>query len=546
MTTKIRRLSMALVGALVLSAGASRAATTPSATTTVGAGSNGAPRDAARAAIKLDVRPAAGAHGLYVGQAVPVTIHAYFLGGTGVSLNGLPHVTSDAFVLSDLSDKPRQTEVEVRGLPYTSLTWTGVLTAVKAGDARPGIELPVSLTYREAPPRRPRPTRDQTEGDEGTEQSSPDPFASILKQSPFADDPLMAQMFNGRDPFQGMLDDLTGSVRQREVTLRDQGRALRVLDLPPGAPAGFTGAVGSFEIGAALADHSFRVGEPTTLQLSVRGHGSFSRLAVNGVPPSDDLNTYGVTSTFRPGSPPTAGEKVFRQTIAPRRAGLVTIPALALSYLDPHEKRYVTRHTSPIRITVAASGADPPAPPAATAEGEAAPAAIAAGNAPGTTAKADSVPESVRSSLIPNFRMGWFRWLAAAIAFAAVTLALLGRTYRNGALGRVLAARRVRREVARQRRAIQDAVARGDADALFGAARQAFQARLGATWGVPSEAIAAADVTTRLGPRGERIHEVFERADRLTYAGTPAVASDDLRYWQGLVSDELRALEGTT
>jgi hypothetical protein len=49
-----------------------------------------------------------------------------------------------------------------------------------------------------------------------------------------------------------------------------------------------------------------------------------------------------------------------------------------------------------------------------------------------------------------------------------------------------------------------------------------------------------------LGPPGERIQRVFERADRLTYSGGSSAASEDLSYWQGLISDELRALETTT
>ena len=112
--------------------------------------------------------------------------------------------------------------------------------------------------------------------------------------------------------------------------------------------------------------------------------------------------------------------------------------------------------------------------------------------------------------------------------------------------GQFAAVRRVGREVARQRRTIAAAAASGDAAGLFGAARKAFQARLGAAWGVPSEAIAAADVATRLGPPGERIHEVFERADRLSYSGGNSAVHEDLNYWQGLVSDELRTLETTT
>ena len=543
--TNVRRISIAFAGVLVLT-GAARAWAHPM-TSAASLAANGGTRDPSRAFVKLDVRPDSGGHGLYVGQAIPVTIRAYFLGGMGVSLNGLPRVTSDAFVLSDLPEKPRQTQIQTHGLPYTSLTWTGVLTAVKAGEAKIGIELPVSLTYREAPQPRRAATPDQAD-DQSDEQSSADPFASILKQTPFANDPLFAQMFKGGDPFQGMLNDVAGTVRQREVTLRDQSGTLRLLDPPAGAPAGFTGAVGTFEISAALADHTFRAGEPTTLNVSVRGHGSFSRLSVVGLTPSDDLNTYGVTSTFTRGATPTAGEKVFSQTIAPHRAGNLTIPSLTFTYLDPHERRYVTRHTAPLPITVAANGGELNAASSTTpSTGEPAPTGPVASNSPASPdAKTASVPDVVRATLTPNFRTRWYRGLMAAIGLVTLALVSLGRTYRDGALGRVVTAGRVRREIARQRRTIEVAAASGDAASLFGAARKAFQARLGASWGIPSDAIAAADVATRLGPPGERIHEVFERADRLTYAGSNSTASEDLNYWQGLVTDELRALETTT
>ena len=543
--TNVRRISIAFAGVLVLT-GAARAWAHPM-TSAASLAANGGTRDPSRALVKLDVRPDPGGHGLYVGQAIPVTIRAYFLGGTGVSLNGLPRVTSDAFVLSDLPEKPRQTQIQTHGLPYTSLTWTGVLTAVKAGESKIGIELPVSLTYREAPQPRRTASTDPAD-DQGDEQNSADPFASILKQTPFANDPLFAQMFHGRDPFQGMLDDAAGSVRQREVTLRDQSGTLRLLDPPAGAPAGFTGAVGTFDVSAALADGSFRAGEPTTLKVSVRGRGSFSRLSVSGLSPSDDLNTYGVTSTFKPGTAPTAGEKVFSQTIAPRRAGTLTIPAVAFTYLDPHDRRYVTRHTAPMHITVAVSSGDlNAASSTAPSTGEPAPAGHAAViNVASPDAKTASVPDVVRATLTPNFRTRWYRGLVAAIGLVTLALASLGRTYRDGALGRLVTAGRVRREIARQRRTIEVAAASGDAATLFGAARKAFQARLGASWGIPSDAIAAADVATRLGPPGERIHEVFERADRLTYAGGSSPASEDLNYWRGLVTDELRALETTT
>jgi hypothetical protein len=545
----IRRISIALASALVLASGArSWARPTKSegsaAKSAEGSeASGGAPREPSRAFVKLDVRADPGGGGLYVGQAVPVTIRANFLGGMGVSLNGLPRLTSDAFVLSDLPEKPRQTTIEAHGLPYTSVTWTGVLTAVKAGVTKVGIELPVSLTYREAPQPRALSSPDQAEADEGDE-SAADPFASLFKQSPFAGDPFFARMFNGRDPLRGLLEGSVGAVRQRDITLRDQSGTLRVLDLPPGAPPGFTGAVGSFEMTAALASDTFRAGEPITLALRVRGRGSFSRLSIAGLPASGDLGTYGVTSAFTAGATPTAGEKVFSQTIAPRRAGAMTVPALTMTYLDPDGRRYVTRRTAPMHITVAASVGDGAAALPAAAATPAEPVTRELTSAQSATIA--SAPAAGRAALTPDFRTRWFRWLAAAIGLSAVALASLGRTYRNGTLRRLVTARRVRREVAQQRRTIDAAAASGDAVTLFGAARKAFQARLGAAWGVPADAIAAADVATRLGPPGERIQRVFERADRLTYSGGSSAASEDLSYWQGLVSDELRALETTT
>ena len=105
----------------------------------------------------------------------------------------------------------------------------------------------------------------------------------------------------------------------------------------------------------ALDGEALRVGEPATLKLTVKGRGSFSRLSMTGVAPSADLCTYGVTSTFEPGATPLAGEKAFSQTIVPRRAGSLVIPASTLTYFDPNERRYVSRHTPPRTISAAAN-----------------------------------------------------------------------------------------------------------------------------------------------------------------------------------------------
>jgi len=170
----------------------------------------------------------------------------------------------------------------------------------------------------------------------------------------------------------------------------------------------------------------------------------------------------------------------------------------------------------------------------------------AGGSTPSIAVGAAPAADVERATLTPSFRMRWFWGLAAAIGLAAVALTVLGRVYRNGALGNLVASRSVRRAIASQRRTIGAAAARGDAVELFGTARKALQARLGANWGIPSDAVSTADVIARLGPGGERIREVFERADRLTYAGGGAVIREDLSSWPRLISEDLKALEATT
>ena len=494
-------------------------------------------REPTRAAVKMDLKIPASPHGVYVGQTVPVTIRAYFLGGTGVTLNGQPHLTADSLLLSDLPAQPRQASVQIHGLPYTALTWEGKVTAVKAGPVKTEVELPVTLTYREAPRLRPPVSDDDAGGGSG---QSDDPFSSFLRQSPFANDPFFSRMFQGGDPFRGMFDDLAGAARQREVTLRDAGSALDVVEPPAPRPTDFTGAVGSFDVSAALSDGTFRVGEPTHLKVTVRGQGSFARLAIAGLPATNDLNTYGVTSEFTAGPTPLGGEKVFTQTLTPRRAGDLTVPSVALTYFDPRARRYVTRRTAPLPITVA-----PPDGNSITAgsANDNAAAAAAPGEAPPPPAAA--LVDDRPASLIPAFETVSFWMLVGAIAAATLAAAILGWTRRRGAMGRRRSERRIRREIARQRRQIDEAAARGDTATLFAAGRKALQLRLGAKWGVPAEAIAAADVATRLGEDGARIRDVFEQADQASYAGTRRAdsATPDLHGWQHLILDELHPLE---
>ena len=241
MTTRGKRLgtklgAFALAAVVAFGVGGARAWARSGAAARTGAA------EPMRAFLRVNLRTGGPApRELYVGQTVPVTIRAYFLDGTGVSLNSQPRLGSDGLTLSDLSDKPVQSSAQIGGFPYTAVTWTGRLTAARAGGARTDVELPVELSYREppqgflAPSAAQRGGTAQTDADDGANDESDsdanDPFSSFFKQTPLAKDPFFSQMFKGGDPFAGMMRDLAGTVRQREVTLHAPGSAVRVLNL---------------------------------------------------------------------------------------------------------------------------------------------------------------------------------------------------------------------------------------------------------------------------------------------------------------------------
>ena len=93
---------------------------------------------------------------LYVGETIPLDIQVGFRQGLVKSLNGLPTLNGDAFMLNKLSAQPEQAQEMIEGQPFTVLTWHSALTAVKPGDFPLNVETPLTVQIRTAPTRRAR------------------------------------------------------------------------------------------------------------------------------------------------------------------------------------------------------------------------------------------------------------------------------------------------------------------------------------------------------------------------------------------------------
>jgi hypothetical protein len=115
--------------------------------------------------------------------------------------------------------------------------------------------------------------------------------------------------------------------------------------LPPGAPADFNGAVGTFVIGASAEVENIEEGDPIAVKLAVRGTGNLDSLrapALTGDP--SDWKTYDPSRLERQGERRNVnGQVVFSQIIRPLTDQKV-IPPFQLSFFDPL-KEWSTRHS---------------------------------------------------------------------------------------------------------------------------------------------------------------------------------------------------------
>ncbi len=431
---------------------------------------------------------------VFIGQAVPVTFKAYFRAGTEVTLSGAPSLGVPAFTISHLDDNPRQSIESIGGVPYRVATWTGQASAAMSGHFTAQATLPIVARYREASPQEP----------------ATDPFGSMFDDDDmFSVSPSkMLRSFMKQSAFGGALGDMFGQEREREMTLHAPAQGVDVLALPTkGQPAGYSGAVGHFDVRASLSPKSGSMYAPMTLKIEVTGQGNLDRVSTSGLPSSAKWKTY------PPGSKITdKGTKVFEQAVVPQASGHVEIPAVSFSFFDPDLKQYVTRSTTPIGADIASTpaGAATPTVSAAPASSE------IAGVSPGGLRPNHVEQGRLVSTLLPPYRRAWFWPVVAAPWFGLAGVFARPRRRGVSARGRQ---RALRETIARHRTAMKRAAAAGDAVRFHEAAGAALRERLGEMWRIAPDDVTAAEAAARMGPEDEPIVAALRSAERLRYGG---------------------------
>ena len=145
-------------------------------------------------------------------------------------------------------------------------------------------------------------------------------------------------------------------------SLESEPVVVKVRPLPTGAPPGFAGAVGRFEISAEVNAATGTVNEPVLLTVKITGDGNVEALPDPAWPEFSGWRAIA--------SPPAAeasavdgvitGSRAYEIGLVPEEAGDLTIPEIVYPHYDPEAERYVQAATVPIVVNIGGSDGAPP------------------------------------------------------------------------------------------------------------------------------------------------------------------------------------------
>ena len=140
---------------------------------------------------------------------------------------------------------------------------------------------------------------------------------------------------------------------------------VEVLALPSDAPAGFTGAVGKFNISADVDNTDGKVNEPVQLTVRVVGEGNIESLPDPAWPDFEDWRVFespsNTSSRLIDGR--LVGTRTYESVLVPEKAGVLTIPEIGYTYYDPNVEEYVEAASQPIVMSIAEGDGMSPLPP---------------------------------------------------------------------------------------------------------------------------------------------------------------------------------------
>jgi hypothetical protein len=326
------------------------------------------------------------------------------------------------------------------------------------------------------------------------------------------------------DPF-GMLPQY----REQRVDLAADEEKITVLPLPPGAPANFNGAVGTFQLNVTAGPTNVAVGDPITVKIRLSGTGPLDSLTLPDQPAWHNFKIYPPAPSVESTDPLGAtGTKTFETVVVPQNPDIRSLPPVSFSYFDSDKRQYESLTGPAIALTVRPGGTT--VVPAAAGTARAAPDAAASSR--------DIVTIKQRLGEVaeigpPLLERPWFLGMQGVPALALVSaVAWRKRRDRLANNPRLRRRRQVARLIRSGMEELRKSAAANRSDEFFATLVRLLQEQLGDCLDLPAAAITEAVIEDRLRPRGipeptlAALRELFQSCNLARYA--PAQSGQEL------------------
>lgn len=163
----------------------------------------------------------------------------------------------------------------------------------------------------------------------------------------------MARVVAGRHPFWGYTyDNASASAKAPAVSLN--------VTALPSEPAGFSGAVGRFNISLSKPNDTVSVNEAVVCKITISGSGNFNTMEAPKISCPKEFEQYEpvVTSKLTASESGMSGSKTWEFTLVPRYGGSFNLGEVSLLYYDLPSRSYKTVSTDPIVINVRKGSGD--------------------------------------------------------------------------------------------------------------------------------------------------------------------------------------------
>jgi len=160
------------------------------------------------------------------------------------------------------------------------------------------------------------------------------------------------------DPFQQLFSLQN---RFRPVELASPAVSIESKPFPAGAPASFSGAVGTFNLDVTVDRTNVEVGSSIQVIARISGAGNLATLAAPTFSPPAAFELYDpqVTTNLNRSGNRLSGTKTFTFVLVPRSNGTFELPGIEFSHYNPATGEYRTQHSDPVTVLATGSASAP-------------------------------------------------------------------------------------------------------------------------------------------------------------------------------------------